>query len=169
MVENTTKAIDWFKMVISDITVSIDNYNNRHYPAAIYAAQQACEKALKGLLTLLGVQFGKTHFPSVILQRYLSTVKMNPDTSKKTSKIIDLAKTLERERELPRYGLEEDDKIITPQELYAKEDAEHILNTGLLILHEITDIVTKNYSNAPNLIKICLDLKKEVKRINGLI
>ncbi|MFX1521158.1 MAG: HEPN domain-containing protein [Promethearchaeota archaeon] len=169
MVENTTKAMDWFKMVVSDITVSIDNYSNRHYPAAIYTVQQACEKALKGLLTLLGIQFGKTHFPSVILQRYLSTVKMDPDTSKKSSKIIGLAKTLERERELPRYGLEEDDKIITPQELYTKEDAEHILNTGLLILYEIVDIIKKNYSNAPDLLKICSDLEKEVKRINGLI
>ncbi len=39
-------------------------FDHARYPSAVFHSQQAAEKACKALLTIFGIEAGKTHFPS---------------------------------------------------------------------------------------------------------
>ena len=69
---NYGKARDRLKMCLSDLMRSLARYKEEDYSDAIFRLQLSVENACKSILSFLGVEFEKTHFPSVIIGRLIS-------------------------------------------------------------------------------------------------
>ncbi len=111
----------WFKMAEEDLKDASLDIENSRFPSSVFHSQQCAEKVCKAILSSLGIESGKTHFPSSILELMvirgnkfqLSTREMDTIV-----RIVNFSKLLESQKESPRYGWETVDKIIMPSEIY---------------------------------------------------
>lgn len=168
MTTNFQKCKDWMEIAIADANTAFDNYKSSNYYASFYFSQQCNEKLCKSLLILFGKQIKKTHFPTQILQNLLNNDDI-PDSliQDLVKKLIQQTLYLEREREIPRYGIEEEDRLIKPQDLYSEQDAMRALRTtskNFEILQQIIDKLLKE-SNFKTIIP---DLESYIKKVENL-
>ena len=86
-------------------------------------------------MLLFGKQVKKTHFPTQLLQELLRNNQIQDQFVQKLITIlIQQTLYLEREREVPRYGIEESDRLLKPQDLYSSTDALNVCKQLLRIL-----------------------------------
>src|SRR5574341_1017218 len=125
--KNKTKSGYWLKMAEEDLKdASIDMQNNR-FPSAVFHSQQSCEKVCKAILSSLGIEAGKTHFPSSLIELMVirgNKYQLQRDDLEALEKIVNFSKLLESQKESPRYGWETVDRIIMPSEIYDANKAE---------------------------------------------
>jgi HEPN domain-containing protein len=106
---NLQKAQTWLKMAEEDYKDAKIDLNNFRFPSTVFHTQQCCEKVGKAVLAYLGIEAGKTHFPTTEIELMVlrgNPYKLEEGDLKILSKIVSLAKVLESQKEFPRYGWE---------------------------------------------------------------
>lgn len=160
---NTFKARDRIKLAIDDLKRSISRYREGDYPDSIFRMQLSVEGACKAILSFLGVEYEKTHFPSVVIGKILSRRRMIKQYSLNKGHIERLihvamhAAVLESHGSMPRYGWETEERLITPIEIYSGEVALHLLREGLEALNHVAGFF--------KLFKLPSHLEGEVERL----
>ena len=146
---NHQDAKTWFEMALSDIERIIRSFKAEDYADCAFRIQFCSEKMVKGLVLLYGGQFKKIHYPSIIIQEEILTMKILADPIKLIlTEIVNNAAILENLSTIPRYGMEEMDKYIRPESIYTKESIQ-------LILPPLRNIIKNLISN------LILNEKKE--------
>jgi len=140
---NYGKARDRLKMCLNDLIRSLARYKEEDYSDAIFRLQLSVENACKSILSFLGVEFEKTHFPSVIIGKLISDkerlkrLNLNRDQIAHLTLIISYASSLEAQGSMPRYGWETEERIIVPSEIYTRDIASRIFELGLNCLGNV--------------------------------
>jgi HEPN domain-containing protein len=98
----------------------IRNYEVEDYADCVFLIQLLIEPIQKSILFLIGLQFRKTHEPSIIIERYVLSQNNTIEENIKNSllKIANLAKDVEQEETKTGYGVVGDERLITPEEEY---------------------------------------------------
>lgn len=115
------KSEYWFKMAEEDLKDASLDIDNSRFPSSVFHSQQCAEKVCKAILSSLGIESGKTHFPSSVLELMVirgNKLQLSIKEMKTLGQIINYSKLLESQKESPRYGWETVDKIIMPSEIY---------------------------------------------------
>jgi len=58
------------KLSLEDLKRSLRASAEKDYPDAIFRIELAVQNACKAILSFLGVEYGATHFPSVMMGEY---------------------------------------------------------------------------------------------------
>ena len=164
MVLNSQKARDWLRMAQSELETSLANFLSQHHAASVHHAQQTAEKACKCPLTLLGIQFGKTHFPSIVMKREKISETVEDGLKPYVESIVRESGNLEREKETPRYGIEEEGWIIVPEEIYGKQEARETVLSASRALENLIKLIEERYSDEK-----LREIAAEVKAILGKV
>lgn len=106
------------------------------YPSAVFHSQQCCEKTCKALLMCLGIEPGKTHFPSYELKSRVlrGRYRLTRNQLRTIERVIDLSSVLESQKEFPRYGWETKERVILPSEIYDEEKATWLFESAEEVL-----------------------------------
>ncbi len=62
------KALDWIAISEEDIEDSESDYRENRYASSVFHAESSSQKSVKGVITALGFEPGKTHRPSLVLR-----------------------------------------------------------------------------------------------------
>jgi HEPN domain-containing protein len=62
------KSEYWLKMAEEDLKDASLDIENSRFPISVFHSQQCAEKVCKAILSSLGIESGKTHFPSSVLE-----------------------------------------------------------------------------------------------------
>ena len=62
------KSEYWLIMAEEDLKDASLDIENRRFPSSVFHSQQCAEKVCKAILSSLGIESGKTHFPSSVLE-----------------------------------------------------------------------------------------------------
>lgn len=98
---------------LKDASLDIDN---SRFPSSVFHSQQCAEKVCKAILSSLGIESGKTHFPSSVLE--LMVIRGNK------------YQLSPKEMETIGQGWETVDKIIMPSEIYDANKANALFMNG---------------------------------------
>jgi len=115
------KSEYWVKMAEEDLKDASLDIDNSRFPSSVFHSQQCAEKVCKAILSSLGIESGKTHFPSSVLELMVlrgNKFQLSPKEMETIGQIVNYSKLLESQKESPRYGWETVDKIIMPSEIY---------------------------------------------------
>ncbi len=130
---NTTKSEYWLKMAEEDLKDSFIDLENGRFPSSVFHSQQCCEKVCKSILSFLGIDPGKTHFPSSVMEILVirgNKYQLKKEEIEMLDKIVNYSKLLESQKEFPRYGWESVERIIMPSEIYDADKANLFLRTA---------------------------------------
>lgn len=162
-------------MSIEDFRRGITRYSEGDYSDAVFRIQLSVEDACKSILSFLGVEFEKTHFPSVIIGRIISDKKMlrklglKREQIKYLTLVISYASSLESQGSMPRYGWETEDRIITPSEVYTANVAKELLRSAIEGLNNVVSFFNE-FKNLPeDFSEVLEQLKKVVEDASGKI
>jgi len=140
--DNKTKAKYWMKMAEEDYIDAKIDLEHERFHSSVFHSQQCCEKVCKAILAFLGIEPGKTHFPSFVIETMVlrgNKYELDEESIKILEKIVLLSSILESQREFPRYGWETRDRIIMPSEIYDKTKAEALIGNA----EEVLDLAKK--------------------------
>ena len=167
MTTNYHRTKEWFELSLNNLNRVIRNYEFKDYADCVFRIQLTIEQLQKSLVFLLGLQFRKTHFVSKILENIddYENLNLNEKVSKQIKEIAELSKILEEEHTKTRYGIIEDNKLITPEDTYNKEKTIEFL----IILIKIIDKVVTLLEPLPELENLNSELKKNVQKIKDFI
>ncbi len=177
LLNNFSKARDRLKMCIENMRRGKARYCEGDYSDAVFRIQLAVEDACKAILSFLGIEFRKTHFPSVIMGRILSNrqrmKKLNLGTEhvRYLTLIISYASLLETQGSMPRYGWETEERIILPSEVYTKEVTKELFNSAIESINYVIkffnsfkDLPSDLLSVVEELDKVVFDAVKELRK-----
>ncbi|MEM2934505.1 MAG: HEPN domain-containing protein [Halobacteria archaeon] len=119
--KNKTKSEYWLKMAEEELKDAAIDLENNRFPSSVFHSQQCCEKVCKAILSFMGIEPGKTHFPSSVIELMVirgNKYKLKNIELELLEKIVALSRILESQKEFPRYGWETVDRIIMPIEIY---------------------------------------------------
>ncbi len=156
---NFERARTWILMAISDLERVARNLKSEDFAAAVFRAQMAVERLCKAIIFLLGLQFKKTHKPTVIIREFLDEEAVDELQKKIFSEIVSKAKILEDQGTLPRYGVETVSTILRPEEIYDKE------KTASLI--RVTKAIAEAFIRLLETQKLLPDMQSELRRVLG--
>jgi len=108
-----------------------------NYPYVVRLSQEAVELALKASLRLVGVEPPKWHDVGPVLKR--ERERFPKWFSEIIDKLASISRKLRKERELAMYGDEE--ALISPEELYIREDALEALNYAKYVLENVEKLL----------------------------
>lgn len=134
------KSEYWLKMAEEDLKDAAIDIENNRFPSSVFHSQQSAEKVCKAMLSSLGIESGKTHFPSSLIELMVirgNKYQLQSKDLELLNRIVDFSKLLESQKESPRYGWETVDRIIMPSEIYDAnkatalfKNAEEVMNLG---------------------------------------
>ncbi|MBN2489180.1 MAG: HEPN domain-containing protein [Methanosarcinaceae archaeon] len=131
---NLEEGMRWFKQSERDLGAAASLRDSEYYESACFHAQQASEKALKGLLYAKGYRSVITHSTREL---YKHVKKLIPDF-----KDYDHASmNLDKHYIPPRYP--DAFPSGSPYEYYTKEDADKCINYAGLILAEVRNFMSE--------------------------
>ena len=158
MVINHTKTKEWFNLAFNNLDRVIRNYKLRDYADCVFRIHLSTEQLQKSLLFLLGLQFRKTHEPSVIIESFLlkQDIDIEEDINKKLLKIAKLARTIEQEETKTRYGSIRKGKLIKPEEEYDKNRTDVFLKLLIEIMAKIMGLL----KNLKDFNEECVEVQK---------
>ncbi|MEM0053520.1 MAG: HEPN domain-containing protein [Nitrososphaeria archaeon] len=168
MLNNFSKARDRLKMCIENLKRGTARYREGDYSDSVFRIQLAVEDACKSILSFLGIEFRKTHFPSVIIAKIISNKqrmrKLNLDAEhvRYLTLIISYASLLETQGSMPRYGWETEERIIFPSEVYTKEVAKELFNSAIESINHVIKFFN-SFWELPS------DLSTAVEELNKVI
>ncbi|MEM2985225.1 MAG: HEPN domain-containing protein, partial [Candidatus Jordarchaeaceae archaeon] len=64
---NSDRALGRLRMALEDLRRCVRSYGLGDYPDCVFRAQLSVDNACKAVLSILGIEFEKTHFPSHII------------------------------------------------------------------------------------------------------
>lgn len=145
MMDNAEKSGYWMKMADEDLKDAEIDLEQERYPSSVFHSQQTAEKACKALLLFLGIEPGKTHFPSYEIKSRImrGKIEVNEKQGRTLERIVDLSSVLESQREFPRYGWETKERIVMPEEIYDKKRAELLFGNAEEVLELVEEFVGK--------------------------
>jgi HEPN domain-containing protein len=133
-----------------------------------FRAQLSVDNACKAVLSILGVEFERTHFPSHIISENIlkdaNTVKrlnLSRSQIELLVRLVVYASPLEEQRTMPRYGWETEREIIPPSEIYRKQLTETLLGSALRTLEAVCDF----FRSIPTLPRELSELVSEVEEV----
>lgn len=142
--KNKAKSEYWIEMAEEDMKDAAISLKNHRFPSAVFHSQQCCEKVCKAILAFLGIEAGKTHFPSSVIELMVirgNKYQMLNKDIETLERIVALSRVLESQKEFPRYGWEMVDKIIMPSEIFDAnkttsffKNAEEVVKLGRIFL-----------------------------------
>ncbi|MCX8189274.1 MAG: HEPN domain-containing protein [Nitrososphaeria archaeon] len=165
---NFSKARDRLKMCIENVKRGTARYCEGDYSDSVFRIQLAVEDACKAILSFLGVEFRKTHFPSVIIAKIISNkermkkLSLNTEHVRYLTLIISYASLLETQGSMPRYGWETEERIISPSEVYTMEVARELFNSAIESINYVIRFF-KSFQELPS------DLSTIVEELNKVI
>jgi HEPN domain-containing protein len=164
---NYHRTKEWFELALNNLNRVIRNFEFRDYADCVFRIQLTIEQLQKSLLFLLGLQFRKTHFVSKILENIddYENLNLEEDVSKQIKEIAELSKILEEENTKTRYGIIEDNKLITPEETYNKDKTIEFL----IVLNKIIEKVVTLLEPLSELENLNSNLKKNSQKIKEFI
>jgi len=121
-----SKSEYWLKMAEEDLKDASLDIENSRFPSSVFHSQQCAEKVCKAILSSVGIESGKTHFPSSVLELMVirgNKFQLSTKELETIVRIVNYSKLLESQKESPRYGWETVDKIIMPSEIYDETKA----------------------------------------------
>ncbi len=127
------KSEYWMKMAEEDLNDASLDIENSRFPSSVFHSQQCAEKVCKAILSSLGIESGKTHFPSSVLELMVMRGNKFQLLNKELEilyRIVNFSKLLESQKESPRYGWETVDKIIMPSEIYDANKSVALFNNA---------------------------------------
>lgn len=134
---NYSKARDRLKMSLEDLKRGLARYSEGDYPDAVFRFQLSVENACKSILSFLGIEFEKTHFPSILIGRLISDkdrlkrLNLNREQITRLTLLISYASSTESQGSMSRYGWETEERIIMPSEVYTEEVARMLLKSTM--------------------------------------
>ncbi|MGQ9722056.1 MAG: HEPN domain-containing protein [Candidatus Jordarchaeum sp.] len=138
---NSDRALGRLRMALDDLRRCVRSYGLGDYPDCVFRSQLSVGNACKAVLSILGIEFERTHFPShIISENVLSdvnTVKrlnLNRRQIELLVTLVAYASPLEEQRAMPRYGWETENEILPPSEIYRKQLAGSLLGNALRAL-----------------------------------
>ncbi|MGQ4875708.1 MAG: HEPN domain-containing protein [Promethearchaeia archaeon] len=166
MTDNYKRTKEWLKLAFPNIERTIKNVIEKDYPISVYFIQLSIEQLLKGLIFFSGLQFKKTHEPSKILEKIKSdeNYEISEDFLNKIKTIALLAKDIESEGTLTRYGDIIEGKLIYPEERYGEKECKKYLNDLYEILRNIYEIF-KNFKNFESECKILINFLERIEKL----
>jgi len=171
--DNYSKARDRLKMSLEDLRRGLARYLEGDYPDAVFRFQLSVENACKSILSFLGIEFEKTHFPSVLIGRLVSDKerlkKLNLSREQIThlTLIISHASSLESQGSMPRYGWETEERIIMPSEVYVEDVAKELLRSTLGGLSSVVKFFNEFKNLPPDLSGMISQLRSVVDDASG--
>jgi HEPN domain-containing protein len=117
------KSEYWLKMAEEDLKDASLDIENSRFPSSVFHSQQCAEKVCKAILSSLGIESGKTHFPSSVLE--LMVMRGN-------------------KFQLSRHGWETVDKIIMPSEIYDANKAGALFSNAKEVMELGRKFLTKS-------------------------
>ncbi|MHA1272566.1 MAG: HEPN domain-containing protein [Promethearchaeota archaeon] len=166
MTDNYKRTKEWLKLAFPNIERTIKNVIEKDYPISVYFIQLSIEQLLKGLIFFSGLQFKKTHEPSKILEKIKSdkNYEISEDFLNKIKTIALLAKDIEAEGTLTRYGDIIEGKLIYPEERYGEKECKKYLNDLYEILRNIYEIF-KNFKDFESECKIMINFLERIEKL----
>ena len=155
-------------MSLDDLRRGLARYSDGDYSDAVFRTQLSVEDACKSILSFLGVEFEKTHFPSVLIGKLISDkerlkkLNLNKEQIAYLTLIISYASSLEAQGSMPRYSWETEEKIIMPSEVYTKEVAKELLELAIESLSNVIKFFCE-FKDLP------ADLSTVVEQLRGVV
>lgn len=167
MVTNYKNTKEWLNLAFTNIERVIRNYKINDFSECVSKIQLSIEQLQKALIFLLGLQFRKIHDPSRILESIENNdnIKIEQELLERIKKVASLAKNIEGEGTITRYGIIEDGKLISPQDKYDKLEADKYLKDLQEILINIKELLKE----IPTLEQEITTLSKFIKECKELI
>ncbi len=141
------KSEYWLKMAEEDLKDASLDIENSRFPSSVFHSQQCAEKVCKAILSSLGIESGKTHFPSSVLELMVmrgNKFQLSRQDLETFDRIVNFSKLLESQKESPRYGWETVDKIIMPSEIYDANKAGALFNNAKEVMELGRKFLTKS-------------------------
>lgn len=171
MKTNISLAIKWIVSAIADLKRFLKSLKSEDFADAAFRSQFAVEKLNKSILVLLGLKIQKTHEPTKILKDVLKdkeSRKFDKKTEELINQIISYSLLFEEEGTKTRYGVYQEDELLTPEEIYiALEDVkdfiinlEKIISIYITIIQEIFQIPKTELEDLQTLKDIKEDINK---------
>lgn len=169
MITNYKNTKEWLGLAFNNIERVIRNYKINDFSECVFKIQLSVEQLQKALIFLLGFQFRKIHNPSQILESIENNnnIKIEKEILDRIKKVASLAKNIEAEGTITRYGIIEDGKLISPEDKYHKLEADKYLKDLKEILINLKELLkeipTLEYeiTSLSKYIKECRELIKE--------
>ncbi|MFB0561399.1 MAG: HEPN domain-containing protein [Candidatus Lokiarchaeia archaeon] len=165
---NSDRALGRLRMALDDLHRCVRSYGLEDYLDCAFRSQLSVENAGKAILSILGVEFEKTHFPSHIISENIlsdaNTVKRLNPSRRQIELLVTLvayASSLEEQRTMPRYGWETEYEILPPSEIYRKQLTEILLRNALRSL----EAVCAFFKTIPTLPRELAELITEVEEV----
>jgi len=171
--DNYSKARDRLKMSLEDLRRGLARYSEGDYPDAVFRFQLSVENACKSILSFLGIEFEKTHFPSVLIGRLVSDkerlkrLNLSREQITYLTLIISYASSLESQGSMPRYGWESEERLIMPSEVYVEDVAKELLRSTLGSLSNVLKFFNEFKNLPPDLSGIVSQLRSVVEDASG--
>ena len=147
---NFSQGKSWIKSAISDLKIVINSLQNDFFSLVAFRSQFAVEKLNKAILNFMGLKFEKTHTPTDILEEVLmsnSSLEIEEPTKKILKNILTYSKFFEDEGVKTRYGILENNRLITAEEIYQTfEDIKDFLKNLQNILANYLELLVKSLS-----------------------
>jgi HEPN domain-containing protein len=163
---NSDRALGRLRMVLDDLRRCVRSYGLGDYSDCVFRAQLSVDNACKAVLSILGVEFERTHFPSHIISENIlsdaNTVKrlnLSRSQIELLVRLVVYASPLEEQRTMPRYGWETEQEIIPPSEIYRKQLTDILLGNALRTLEAVCEF----FKTIPTLPKDLSELVSEVE------
>nr|MDO8082522.1 HEPN domain-containing protein [Candidatus Freyarchaeota archaeon] len=167
---NSDRALGRLRMVLDDLRRSVRSYGLGDYSDCVFRSQLSVDNACRAVLSILGVEFERTHFPShIISENVLSDAKIVRRLNLSRSQIellvrlVVYASPLEEQRTMPRYGWETEQEIIPPSEIYRKQLAETLLRSALRTLEAVCDFFKTIPTLPRELSELVSEIEEEVR------
>ena len=137
------KTLDWISMAEDDLRDVLRDYEAGSYASAVFHAELASQKALKAIITTLGLEPIKTHKPALQIKALIAggLIQLEKQLMEKLQTIISYAVSLEDQGVMPKYGWETRNRIIKPSEIYDKEKAKGLLENAELIITSTRELI----------------------------
>ena len=167
---NAGKARDRLRLALYDLRRGLARFSEGDYPDSLFRVQLAVENGCKAVLSYLGVEYGPTHFPSVLLGRILSEresvkrLNLAKEQIEVLIRIASNASALEVHGAMPRYGWEVADRIIMPGEIYDQKASDGALRLGINTFSFIIKFF-EGLQVPEDLASTLQELREEIKRV----
>ena len=171
MSTNFKQAKSWINSAISDISIILTAIKKKYFSLVAFKSQFAVEKLNKSILSFFGLKIEKIHTPSEILTEIINNqiiISNNEKTKNILKEIIGYSIFFESQGTKTRYGIVQNENLISAEEIYSKlEDVKEFIerlvafiNLYLILLKDIFNINEIDFKEIKKLKSSIRKLKK---------
>jgi HEPN domain-containing protein len=166
--QNYKRTKEWLNLAFNNLEKVVKFFKISEYDACVFRIQLSMEQLQKALIFLFGVQIRKTHEASKILDSliYNKKLEMEEEIIIKLKELSKLAKPIEKETTMTRYGVIRDEKLIPPEKLYKKSNTKDFIAKMIKFLTLYRDLLN-NLSELSRHVEILDEYIGKIKNLIG--